>query len=99
MPQIKLTEQCSRCPRVETFDVSLDEAVARVKVPEQRSKALTIVLDGEEVVSYDYLCEECRGIVASYCDGTKRQPKKSTRRFRRVKVGQESRRPKLGAAG
>jgi hypothetical protein len=64
--------------------VSIDEAVARVKSVEPKAKALVIEIDGKRAVSYDYLCEECRGIVASYCDGTKGQTKKSARRFKRV---------------
>lgn len=84
MPEIKLSEKCSRCPREELVTVSLDEAVARVKSTAPRSKALTIVIDGKEAISYDTLCEECRGIVASYCEGAKRQAKRSSRRFKRV---------------
>ena len=84
MTQIKITEKCSRCPREESFAVDIDEAVARVKNPQPKQKALVIMIDGEQTVSYDYLCEECRGIVTSYCDGTKKQPKRSARRFKRV---------------
>lgn len=84
MPQIKLSEKCSRCPREETFEVSLDEAVARVKNPTPAHKALVITIDGAEAVSYDYLCEECRNIVLGYCAGTKKQSKRSARRFKRV---------------
>lgn len=83
MPKIKLAEQCGRCPREELVDVNLDEAVARIKSPTPKAKALTIVIDGELVASYDFLCEECRGIVAGYCEGTKRQDKRSARRFKR----------------
>ena len=86
MTQIKLTEKCSRCPREEAFAVDLEEAVARVKADAPKHKALVITIDGEETVSYEYLCEECRGIVTSYCEGTKKQDKKSARRFKRVKV-------------
>lgn len=96
MPQIQLTEKCGRCPREERITVSLDEAVARVKTAGPQAKALIIVIDGEEVASYDYLCEECRGIVAGYCHGARKQPKKSARRFKRVtteKPARETQRP------
>lgn len=84
MPQIKLSEKCGRCPREELVIVSLEEAIARIKSPVPKAKALVIVIDGKQVVSYDHLCEECRGIVAGYADGTKAQEKKSARRFKRV---------------
>lgn len=86
MPQIKLSEKCGRCPREELTEVTLDEAVARVKAQGPKHKALSIMLDGKELVTYDYLCEECRGIVASYVSGTERQIKRSARRFKRVKA-------------
>ena len=99
MPQIKLSEKCGRCPREETISVSIEEAVARVKSPPTK-KALVIVIDGEEMASYDYLCEECRGIVAGYCDGAKVQSKKSARRFKRVRaehpVPRDTQRPLKG---
>lgn len=100
MPQIKLSEKCGRCPREETFNVDIDEAVARVKSPTPKQKALIIMIDGKEAVSYDYLCEECRGIVAGYCDGAKVQAKKSARRFKRVRaehpVPRDTQRPLKG---
>lgn len=83
MPRIKLAEQCGRCPREELVEVNLDEAVARFKEPKPKAKALTIVLDGEVLVSYDHLCDECRGIVSSYVEGTRKQDKRSARRFKR----------------
>ena len=86
MTQIKLSEKCGRCPREDHATVSLDEAVARVKAAGPKAKALVIVIDGEEIASYDYLCEECRGIVAGYCHGARKQPKKSARRFKRVQT-------------
>jgi hypothetical protein len=86
---IKISEQCSRCPREEQFEVTLDEAVERSKAREVRDKALVIMIDGQQAVSYDYLCDECRGIVVAYCDGTKRQQKKSARRVKRMTVEAE----------
>jgi hypothetical protein len=94
MPTIKLSEKCSRCPREELVDVSLDEAVARVKASGPKRKALVIQLDGKEAVSYDHLCEECLGIVAAYIEGARKQTKRSARRFKRVSsepVTEESR--------
>lgn len=93
MPQIKLSEKCSRCPREESIDLTLDEAIERVKSPPVKvAKALVITIDGETSISYDYLCEECRGIVTTYCAGAKQQEKRSARRFKRVKVPAEERR-------
>ncbi len=86
MPQIKLSEKCGRCPREELTAVTLDEAVARVKNQGPKHKALVIFLDGKETVTYDYLCEECRGIVSSYVSGTEKQVKRSARRYKKVKA-------------
>lgn len=101
MAQIKLSEKCGRCPREELVSVTIDEAVMRVKHAEPRAKALVIVIDGKEAVSYDFLCDECRGIVAGYCEGTRRQQKKSARRFKRVTAEhpppKETQRPPKGA--
>lgn len=92
--QIQVSEKCSRCPREEVTTVSLDEAISRAKVHAHsgpKKKALVITIDGVEAVSYDFLCEECRGIVSSYCEGAKKQTKKSARRFKRVRVKAEER--------
>jgi hypothetical protein len=86
MPKIELTEQCGRCPRVERSSVSLEEAVERVKSGAPKHKAFTAALDGKEVLAFEHLCEECRGILAGYCEGMKPQGKKSARRFKRVVV-------------
>lgn len=93
MPIIKLVEKCQRCPREDEVEVTLDEAVARAKSGQPRKKALVIILDGKEAVSYDYLCEECRGIVSAYCQGAQKQVKKSTRRFKKVKAEPSERSP------
>ncbi len=86
MPSIRVVEKCSRCPREESFEVGIDEAVARAKAGTPADKALVIHVDGQELVAYDYLCEACRGIVLAYCSGTQKQAKKSARRFKRVVV-------------
>lgn len=83
MPRIKIAEQCGRCPREELVEVNLEQAVARFKEAKPKAKALAIVVDGELLVSYDHLCDECRGIVVSYVEGTKKQDKRSARRFKR----------------
>lgn len=64
--------------------MSLDEAIARAKNPVPKAKALSLVIDGIETLVYNHLCEECRGIVATYANGMKTQEKKSARRFKRV---------------
>lgn len=97
MPTIKLSEKCSRCPREELVEVTLDEAVARVKTQGPKKKALVILIDGQEAVAYEHLCEECLGIVASYIEGAKKQTKKSARRFKRVQA-EPAERPKKRAA-
>jgi len=98
MPTIKLSEKCSRCPREELVEVTLDEAVARVKTQGPKRKALVIQLDGQEAVAYEHLCEECVGIVASYIEGARKQTKRSARRFKRVSSEQEPRQRKARAA-
>src|SRR3954471_4291471 len=101
MPKIELTEQCGRCPRVERISVSLEEAVARVKITAAKQKAFAASLDGKETLSFDHLCEECRGIIAGYCEQMKPQGKKSARRFKRVIIDRatEHPRPAKGRAG
>jgi hypothetical protein len=86
MPTVKLSERCGRCPRVDDVEVTIDEAVARVKAQGPREKALTVVIDGKQVLSYDYLCEECRGICSAYAEGMRTQDKRSARRFKRVRA-------------
>ncbi len=90
MPKITITESCSRCPREEHSEVSLDEAIAKSKNPVPKAKALELVIDGKVVITYGHLCEECRGIVATYADGMKPQDKKSARRFKRVSTMPEA---------
>lgn len=84
MPTIKLSEKCDRCPREELVEATLEEAMARVKGGGARPKALEVVLDGKTLVSYKHLCEECRGIVVGYCEGTRKQTKKSARRLKKL---------------
>jgi hypothetical protein len=91
---IKLAEKCGRCSREDTVEVGIDEAVARVKAHAPKEKALVIVIDGKEAASYDYLCEECRGIVSGYCAAAaQKQRKKSARRFKRVRAEHSERAP------
>jgi hypothetical protein len=81
----KLSKQCKRCPREELFEITLQEAMARAKTAdENRPKALVILVDGEELVSYDELCEECKGITTAAINAALPQQKKSARRFKRV---------------
>lgn len=84
MPTIKLSEKCDRCPREELVEATLEEAVQRVKGGDKRQKALEVALDGKLLVSYRHLCDECRAIVIGYCDGTRKQTKKSARRVKKL---------------
>lgn len=79
MSKIKLSNKCSRCPREELTDITLEEAIALAKdVGKEKPPALIIKMDGEELASYERLCSACRSVVVGYLDGAVRQPTKSS---------------------
>lgn len=90
-PTIKLSEQCERCPREILTTVSAEEAVARAKLHGTRPRALVVIANGKELVSYGRLCEECAGICAAAVEAVRPQTKKSARRAKRV--GEEAQEP------
>jgi hypothetical protein len=94
----KLSKQCGRCPRQELFDITLEEAMKHAKTDgKAKAKALVIFVDGKELVAYDELCEECRGITEAACAGALPQQKKSARRFKRVSAKTDLTTGSLGA--
>lgn len=64
--QIALKKKCSRCPRVESEDVTIEEALHRTEKKEPT--AAIVELDGGQVYAFDALCAPCRAIVISYLE-------------------------------
>lgn len=87
MITLSLNKQCSRCPRVEQVEVSIDEAVKLAQLALKAPKALVVTIDGEEVSSFDALCSVCKTIVMKYIDGATKRPKnQSALRDTEIKV-------------
>lgn len=83
MPQITLNLACSRCPRVEQTELTLEKAVqlAQDKDKAKGPPALKIEIDGEVVAVYEHLCSVCRSTVGTYVDSaTRHTTKKSSKR-------------------
>lgn len=88
--QIKIVEQCARCPRPVERTVTLEEAINLAKASLNKDvepkKAMVILLEGEVVASYDFVCDPCRDIICSYLDGAAKKPmKKSAKRVVKAK--------------
>lgn len=80
--KLKIADQCSRCPREQERYVSLEEAVALSKQQAGAGKpAVEILMDGEKVASYDFLCDNCKSTVTNYIgSATRPMEKKSSKR-------------------
>ncbi len=84
---LSLNKQCSRCPRVEQTDVTIDEAVKLAQQALKAPKALVVSVNGEELASFDALCSVCQTIVTKYIDGATKRPKnQSALRDTEIKV-------------
>jgi hypothetical protein len=84
MADLTIRKQCSRCPREELVDISIEqvvEATKRGKLDLKGPVALVIRVDGEELVKFETLCTQCRSIVArSLAQIEKKSGKKSSLR-------------------
>lgn len=65
---LTVNRTCSRCPREERTEVSLQDLVNAAKADLDGPKALRVVLDGEETVVLENLCSVCRQIVRRHLD-------------------------------
>lgn len=63
---IALKRQCSRCPRVEEQEISLEEAAKLQKTGLKGPKAFRAMLNGDVVVEHENLCAVCEEIVQNY---------------------------------
>jgi len=83
---LSVRRECSRCPRVEHVEITMEEVVERAKrskagFAESESSALNIRVDGEIVADFSVLCTQCRGIVARHLQGViKKSDKQSSMR-------------------
>ena len=60
---ITVNRECSRCPRVDRTEVSIEEVVKLAKTGLKQPRAMRITMDGNETHSFDTLCGTCRQIV------------------------------------
>lgn len=79
MEKITLNIECSRCPRVESTEISLEQAIALANEKKNNVKkpnALELVIDGTTVATYEKLCSTCRNVVLNLLDGVSRKAEK-----------------------
>lgn len=81
---ITINRTCSRCPRVESTELTIEEATALVrgdKKKEEDPQLAVRLSDKRGVMRFDYLCSTCRQIVCRYLDMIfKKQSHKSSLR-------------------
>lgn len=79
MEKITLNIECSRCPRVESTEITLEQAIALANEKKnnvQKPNALELVIDGVVVATYAKLCSTCRNVVLNLLDGVSRKAEK-----------------------
>lgn len=75
---LMLSKQCSRCPRQEQTPITIEEAVKAAQTSKKAPKALTVNVDGTELVSFEALCSTCKTIVTKYLDNIAKVQKHSS---------------------
>lgn len=89
MDKITLNIECSRCPRVESTEISLEKAIELANEKKNAVKkpdALELKIDGVVVATYEKLCSTCRNVVMSLLDGVSRKSEKvSAQRGKKAK--------------
>jgi hypothetical protein len=70
---ITVNRQCSRCPREDRQEVSLEELAKLAKTGLKAPPAIRIIVDGKEIVTKDNLCHVCRKVVERYTEQIGRQ--------------------------
>jgi hypothetical protein len=79
MDKITLNIECSRCPRVESTEISLEQAIALANEKKNGTKkpdALELKIDGVVVATYEKMCSTCRNVVMNLLDGVSRKAEK-----------------------
>lgn len=72
---LSLKKQCSRCPRSEQKDITIEEAVKLAKDTKKAPPALEVFVDGDSLGSFELLCDTCQTIVARYLENAMKRPK------------------------
>jgi hypothetical protein len=72
-------KQCARCPRADEVALTMEQVIARASsAPQAAVSALTVTLDGQQVVSYPHLCAECTELVSKHITSIAYRPEKSS---------------------
>lgn len=74
---LAIKRQCTRCPREDEAEISLEEVVKMAKsgkIPEP-PKSLSVQMDDKTVVEFPFLCAQCKTIVARYLEHVAKKPK------------------------
>lgn len=93
--QLTVNRSCTRCPRVEQTEVSIDEIVklaqqskggpGKAAIPEG-PKALSIRIDEKPPIEFGFLCNQCRQIVMRYIEHIVHKPEKQSALRTQTKV-------------
>jgi hypothetical protein len=74
--RLALEETCSRCPRVESREVTLEEAAKLAKSGlKPKATALKVMVEGKAHFEFETLCETCKKIVLGYLASASKQLK------------------------
>lgn len=64
--KLVVKKQCERCPRVEEHEIDIATVRETGFSLDPDVKSCQVEIDGEEIGTYEYLCETCRDIVSNY---------------------------------
>jgi hypothetical protein len=79
-------KKCSRCPRADEIEMTLEQALEASKNTRPKPPQLKIIMEGQSVVEFEHLCAPCTEIVSSFIGNAARQPMKvSSTRERKIK--------------
>lgn len=72
-------KQCSRCPRVELIDISIEEVLEMAKRAKSTEPPFLVIrIEGQEAVKFAALCTPCQGIVARHLEQVAKRPEKQS---------------------
>lgn len=66
MTTLKASKKCTRCPRVEDREISIEEAVKLAGEKKPPPPQISVSVDGVELIRFDTLCAPCTEIVSRY---------------------------------
>lgn len=66
--RVVVKRECSRCPRIEEREISLEEAVGLHKTGLKGPVALKIMMKGEAIAELEDLCDTCTTVVLNYIE-------------------------------